>query len=198
MLPDRPRNRSSSHGDREPKFAPPRSQPRMSAAQLSKARIDVDSRDQMPSRSRERSRDAQDRVGWPPLCKEFFRLRPCYSQGSSWHCPSARVRPANNQLFEVGAKRAPTELVLLGILGGNGHHRRGRRGWCSSRIARITLLNICLFRVLDGGVGAAGATRPRPQTGNSYAVCRGRPCPFRSVGSGGFALCSASSGMRLQ
>jgi hypothetical protein len=63
MLPHRPRNRSSSHGDREPKFAQPRSQPRMPAAQLSKARIDVDSRDQMPSRSRERSRDAQDRVG---------------------------------------------------------------------------------------------------------------------------------------
>ena len=55
--------------------------------------------------------------GGRPYAKNFSGWRLSYSQGSSWHCSSARVRPANNQLFEVGAKRAPTELVLLGILG---------------------------------------------------------------------------------
>jgi hypothetical protein len=46
----------------EPNFAQPRSRPRSSAAQLSEARLDVNSRIQMLARSPERSKNAQNHV----------------------------------------------------------------------------------------------------------------------------------------
>src|SRR5262249_48738939 len=56
------RTRSGARGDREPKFAQSRSQPRMPAARWPQASIDVDSREQMPRRSPEISKDARDHV----------------------------------------------------------------------------------------------------------------------------------------
>ena len=62
MLLHRLKSRSAVHGDREPKFAQSRSQPRMPATRWPEARVDVDSRDRMRPRSAERSKDARDYV----------------------------------------------------------------------------------------------------------------------------------------
>jgi hypothetical protein len=137
MLPHRPRNRSSSHGDREPKFAQPRSQPRMPAAQLSKARIDVDSRDQMPSRSRERSRDAQDRVGCRLLAGRTTWTAGAAGRGRSsrttWQCSRNSWRKPSSGY----ALRLPSDSLQRGMQPGRGACggllRRAQRSCCQRK-----------------------------------------------------------------